>query len=123
MEKSKRPLIKKRRRRPFRKKKQSFRRRRPSIPPGQIDFTNTSLLNQFISQQGKILSRRVTRLTLKQQRLMTIAIKQARILALLPFVSDETKFRKKQKKQFTRKQKKQFRKKQKKEFPRTTSNG
>jgi hypothetical protein len=46
-----------------------------------------SLLYRFISQQGKILSRRVNKLTLKQQRLITTAIKQARILSLLPFVN------------------------------------
>nr|YP_010125892.1 ribosomal protein S18 [Chrysojasminum fruticans]QIV67371.1 ribosomal protein S18 [Chrysojasminum fruticans] len=123
MENPKRPLIIKKKR-PFRKKKRSFRRRLSPIKPGdQIDFTNTSLLNQFISQQGKILSRKVTRLTLKQQRLMTIAIKQARILSLLPFVSDEKQFQKKQKqkKEFQKKQKKEFQKKQKKEFQRTKS--
>nr|YP_009634404.1 ribosomal protein S18 [Jasminum polyanthum]QBS49415.1 ribosomal protein S18 [Jasminum polyanthum] len=106
MEKSKRPLIKKR---PFRKKKRSFRRRRSPIESGdEIDFTNTSLLNRFISQRGKILSRKVTRLTLKQQRLMTIAIKQARILSLLPFVFDDKQVQKKQKKKLQKKQKKKF---------------
>nr|YP_010516262.1 ribosomal protein S18 [Striga asiatica]UXL88422.1 ribosomal protein S18 [Striga asiatica] len=70
----------------FRKKKRSFRRRLPQIKPGdRIDYKNLSLIGRFISQQGKILSRRVNRLTLKQQRLITIAIKQARILSLLPF--------------------------------------
>jgi ribosomal protein S18 len=34
---------------------------------GQIDYRNMSLINQFISEQGKILSRRINRLTLKQQ--------------------------------------------------------
>nr|WPN87121.1 ribosomal protein S18 [Jasminum nudiflorum] len=119
MEKSERPLIQKKR--PFRKKKRSFRRRRSPIESGhQIDFTNTSLLNKFISQQGKILPRKVTRLTLKQQRFMTSAIKQARILSLLPFVFDDKKVKKKQKKKF---QKKEFQKKefQKKEFQRTKS--
>jgi small subunit ribosomal protein S18 len=48
-----------------------------------------SLISRFISEQGKILSRRVNRLTLKQQRLITIAIKQARILSLLPFLNNE----------------------------------
>ncbi|KQK11276.1 hypothetical protein BRADI_2g59143v3, partial [Brachypodium distachyon] len=38
-----------------------------------------------ISSGGKILSRRINRLTLKQQRLITLAIKQARILSFLPF--------------------------------------
>lgn len=71
----------------FLKSKQSFRRSLSPIQSGdRIDYKNMSLLFRFISQQGKILSRRVNRLTLKQQRLITIAIKQARILSLLPFV-------------------------------------
>nr|YP_010282701.1 ribosomal protein S18 [Campsis grandiflora]UEQ12294.1 ribosomal protein S18 [Campsis grandiflora]UKB86477.1 ribosomal protein S18 [Campsis grandiflora]ULC84480.1 ribosomal protein S18 [Campsis grandiflora]WAL04402.1 ribosomal protein S18 [Campsis grandiflora] len=74
--------------RPFLKSKRSFRRRLPPIQSGdRIDYRNMSLLRRFMSQQGKILSRRVNRLTLKQQRLITIAIKQARILALLPFIN------------------------------------
>nr|YP_009456489.1 ribosomal protein S18 [Gymnocarpos przewalskii]AUJ23079.1 ribosomal protein S18 [Gymnocarpos przewalskii]UVW79829.1 ribosomal protein S18 [Gymnocarpos przewalskii]UVW79910.1 ribosomal protein S18 [Gymnocarpos przewalskii]UVW79991.1 ribosomal protein S18 [Gymnocarpos przewalskii] len=80
MDKSKRPLI---------KSKRSFRRRLPPIQPGdRIDYRNMSLISRFISEQGKILSRRVNRLTLKQQRLLTIAIKQARILSLLPFLNN-----------------------------------
>lgn len=51
-----------------------------------------SLISRFISEQGKILSRRVNRLTLKQQRLITIAIKQARILSLLPFLNNDKQF-------------------------------
>nr|YP_009943567.1 ribosomal protein S18 [Heterocentron elegans]QOD41821.1 ribosomal protein S18 [Heterocentron elegans] len=81
MEKSKRP---------FRKSKRSFRRRLPQIQSGdRIDYRNMSLISRFISEQGKILSRRVNRLTLKQQRLITIAIKQARILSLLPFLNND----------------------------------
>ncbi|RHN51258.1 putative ribosomal protein S18 [Medicago truncatula] len=72
----------------FLKSKQSFRRSLSPIQSGdRIDYKNMSLLYQVISHQGKILSRRVNRSTLKQQRLITIAIKQARILSLLPFVS------------------------------------
>nr|YP_011014406.1 ribosomal protein S18 [Jasminum nervosum]WQA10972.1 ribosomal protein S18 [Jasminum nervosum] len=122
MEKSKRPLIKKKKKRPFHKKKRSFRRRRSPIKSGdEIFFINTSLLNRFISQRGKILSRKVTRLTLKQQRLMTSAIKQARILSLLPFVFDDKRVQKKKKKEFQKKKKKEFQKKEKKEFQRTKS--
>nr|YP_009631338.1 ribosomal protein S18 [Horsfieldia pandurifolia]YP_010269929.1 ribosomal protein S18 [Knema tenuinervia]YP_010270012.1 ribosomal protein S18 [Myristica fragrans]YP_010270095.1 ribosomal protein S18 [Myristica yunnanensis]YP_010275667.1 ribosomal protein S18 [Horsfieldia prainii]YP_010846380.1 ribosomal protein S18 [Myristica teysmannii]QEU53004.1 ribosomal protein S18 [Knema furfuracea]QEU53121.1 ribosomal protein S18 [Knema elegans]WCF05181.1 ribosomal protein S18 [Myristica argentea]W len=80
---------------PFRKKKRSFRRRLPPIGSGdRIDYRNMSLISQFISEQGKILSRRVNRLTLKQQRLITIAIKQARILSSLPFLNNEKQFEK-----------------------------
>nr|AWI71903.1 ribosomal protein S18 [Beaumontia murtonii] len=82
--------------RPFLKYKRSFRRRLPPIRPGdRIDYRNMSLLSRFISEQGKILSRRVNRLTLKQQRLITIAIKQARILSLLPFLNNEKQFERK----------------------------
>nr|YP_009002277.1 ribosomal protein S18 [Pinguicula ehlersiae]CDL78833.1 ribosomal protein S18 [Pinguicula ehlersiae] len=86
MEKSKRPFL---------KSKRSFRRRLPPIESGdRIDYRNMSLISRFISEQGKILSRRVNRLTLKQQRLITIAIKQARILSLLPFLNNEKQFEK-----------------------------
>ncbi|KZV23910.1 hypothetical protein F511_22485 [Dorcoceras hygrometricum] len=79
--------------RPFLKSKRSFRRRLPPMESGdQIDYRNMSLISRFISEQGKILSRRVNRLTLKQQRLITIAIKQARILSLLPFLNNEKQF-------------------------------
>nr|YP_010487059.1 ribosomal protein S18 [Astilbe rivularis]UWI70842.1 ribosomal protein S18 [Astilbe rivularis] len=79
--------------RPFLKSKRSYRRRLPPIQAGdRIDYRNMSLISRFISEQGKILSRRVNRLTLKQQRLITIAIKQARILSLLPFLNNEKQF-------------------------------
>nr|YP_009673858.1 ribosomal protein S18 [Cuscuta bonafortunae]QDF46564.1 ribosomal protein S18 [Cuscuta bonafortunae] len=75
----------------FRKSKKSFRKPLPPIQSGdQIDYQNIDLIRQFISQQGKILSKRVNRLTLKQQRLITLAIKQARILAFLPFTNTES---------------------------------
>nr|UWV18844.1 ribosomal protein S18 [Hebestigma cubense var. cubense] len=76
----------------FLKSKRSFRKRLPPIQSGdRIDYKNMSLISGFISEQGKILSRRVNRLTLKQQRLITIAIKQARILSSLPFLNNEKK--------------------------------
>nr|YP_009667469.1 ribosomal protein S18 [Cuscuta strobilacea]QCW07819.1 ribosomal protein S18 [Cuscuta strobilacea] len=70
------------------------RKSKQSLPPiqsgDQIDYHNIDLIRRFISQQGKILSRRVNRLTLKQQRLLTHAVKQARILAFLPFANTES---------------------------------
>lgn len=79
----------------FFKSKRSFRRRLPPIQSGnRINYRNMSLISRFISEQGKILSRRVNRLTLKQQRLITLAIKQARILSLLPFLNNEKQFEK-----------------------------
>lgn len=55
----------------------------------KIDYKNIPFLQEFISAQGKILSRSVTKLSSKQQRIMTRSIKYARILALLPFVSND----------------------------------
>lgn len=79
----------------FFKSKRSFRKRLPPIQSGdKIDYKNMGLISRFISEQGKILSRRVNRLTLKQQRLITIAIKQARILSSLPFLNNEKQFEK-----------------------------
>nr|YP_009556439.1 ribosomal protein S18 [Weigela japonica]QBC70896.1 ribosomal protein S18 [Weigela japonica] len=96
MDKSKRPFLKSKR--PFLKSKRSFRRRLPPIQPGdRIEYRNMSLISRFISEQGKILSRRVNRLTLKQQRLITIAIKQARILSSLPFLNNAKLFKNKDK--------------------------
>lgn len=54
-----------------------------------IDYKNIDLLRKYITEQGKILPRRVTRLDAKQQRLVTRAIKQARVLGSLPFVTKE----------------------------------
>nr|ANQ38720.1 ribosomal protein S18 [Cynomorium coccineum] len=52
-----------------------------------INYKNTNFISRFISEQGKILSRKFNKLTLKQQRLINVSIKQARILSLLPFIN------------------------------------
>jgi small subunit ribosomal protein S18 len=49
-----------------------------------IDYKDTATLRQFISERGKIRSRRVTGLTVQQQRQVATAIKNAREMALLP---------------------------------------
>lgn len=54
-----------------------------------IDYKNTELLERFISERGKILPRRVTGTSAKNQRKVTTAIKRARIMALLPFVTED----------------------------------
>jgi len=53
-----------------------------------IDFKNAELLKKFISERGKILSRRVTGTSAKYQRELVKAIKNARHMALLPFVKE-----------------------------------
>jgi small subunit ribosomal protein S18 len=52
-----------------------------------IDYKDTDLLRKFISDRGKIRSRRVTRVSAQQQRLLARAIKNAREMALLPYAS------------------------------------
>nr|YP_009314118.1 Ribosomal protein S18 [Izziella formosana]SCW22372.1 Ribosomal protein S18 [Izziella formosana] len=54
-----------------------------------LDYKDIDLLRKFITDQGKILPRRSTGLTSKQQKKLTKAIKQARILALLPFLNKD----------------------------------
>jgi len=49
-----------------------------------VDYKDTALLRTFISERGKIRSRRVTGLTVQQQRQVATAIKNAREMALLP---------------------------------------
>ena len=67
-----------------------FHRRLSPIKPGEkIDYKNVELLRKFMTERGKVLPRRVTGLTAKQQRDLTAAIKRARILSLLPFVNLE----------------------------------
>ena len=52
-----------------------------------VDHKNLRLLRQFISSQGKILPRRLTRLTAKKQRYLANAIKTARVIGFLPFIN------------------------------------
>ncbi len=53
-----------------------------------IDYKDTDLLRKFISERGKILPRRVTGTSAKYQRMLTIAIKRARTIALLPYTTE-----------------------------------
>lgn len=53
-----------------------------------IDYKDTELLKKFISPNGKIIPRRVTGTSAKYQRMLAVAIKRARQMALLPYVVD-----------------------------------
>ncbi len=52
-----------------------------------IDYKDYKTLENFITERGKIIPRRITGTCAKHQRRLTTAIKQARIMALLPFTS------------------------------------
>ena len=53
-----------------------------------IDYKDVNRLKKFVSERGKILPRRITGTCAKHQRALTVAIKRARHLALMPYVSD-----------------------------------
>ena len=53
-----------------------------------IDYKDPNFLLKFINEQGKILPRRLTGTSLKYQRKVSVAIKRARHLAILPYVGD-----------------------------------
>ena len=53
----------------------------------KIDYKDIDLLKLFVTEQGKILPRRATGVTVQQQRKLAKAIKRARILSLFPFVA------------------------------------
>ena len=69
--------------------KNFFRRRKscpfssPSSP--KIDYKDVKLLQRYISERGKIIPSRITAVSSSKQRELSIAIKRARVLALLPF--------------------------------------
>lgn len=69
-------------RRPVRKK--NLLRRENVV---HVDWKDTALLRKFLSDRGKIRSRRVTGLTAQEQREVATAIKNAREMALLPYPS------------------------------------
>ncbi|MFO7753434.1 MAG: 30S ribosomal protein S18 [Desulfobacteraceae bacterium] len=52
----------------------------------EIDYKNYKTLKQFITERGKIIPRRITGTCSKHQRQLATSIKQARQIALLPFV-------------------------------------
>jgi len=56
-----------------------------------IDYKDEQFLMQFINEQGKLLPRRITGNSLKYQRKVASAVKRARHLAMLPYVTDNLK--------------------------------
>ena len=57
----------------------------------EIDYKDIARLRRFVSERGKIEPRRKTSLSAKRQRALSVAIKRARHLALLPFVSGSSR--------------------------------
>ncbi len=53
-----------------------------------IDYKDPDFLLKFVNEQGKLLPRRITGTSLKYQRKVSVAVKRARHLALMPYVAD-----------------------------------
>jgi len=73
-------------------RKQYFRRRKVCKFCDEkidvIDYKDVKLVGQFVSERGKILPRRLTGTCSPHQRLLTLAIKRARNIAMLPFAAE-----------------------------------
>jgi small subunit ribosomal protein S18 len=67
--------------------RQARKKVNPLIGVTSIDYKDTNLLRKFVSDRGKIRSRRVTGVTVQQQRQLARAVKNAREMALLPYSS------------------------------------
>ena len=63
-------------------------RRQKERVPDYIDWKDTDYLRKFVPERGKIMPRRISGVSAKDQRRIAKAIKRARSMALLPFVGD-----------------------------------
>lgn len=64
------------------------RRRQSQFVPDYIDWKDVDFLKRFIPERGKILPRRISQVSARDQRRVAKAIKRARSMALIPFVTD-----------------------------------
>jgi len=55
---------------------------------GEIDYKDVNKLKRYVSERGKILPRRITGNCAKHQRALTVAVKRARHIALMPYTMD-----------------------------------
>ena len=75
-------------RRPGRRGERIRPRKYTKINSESIDYKDLNLIRRFISDRGKVRSRRVTGLSRKHQRELALAVKRARELAMLPYVGE-----------------------------------
>lgn len=77
---------------PMRKKGGMRRRKKVCVFCGkennEIDYKDVNKLKRYVSERGKILPRRITGNCAKHQRALTVAIKRARHVALMPYVAE-----------------------------------
>jgi small subunit ribosomal protein S18 len=74
------------------KRRKSFRRQKVCKfcvdKVGQVDYKDVRRLRSFVTERGRILPRRISGTCAPHQRQLTVAVKRARNIALLPFVAD-----------------------------------
>ena len=76
---------------PMRKKGGMRKRKKVCVFCGKdnvIDYKDTNKLKRYVSERGKILPRRITGTCAKHQRALTVAVKRARHVALMPYTCD-----------------------------------
>lgn len=64
------------------------RRRQGQFVPDYVDWKDVDFLRRFVPERAKIMPRRISGVSAKDQRRISQAIKRARSMALLPFVTD-----------------------------------
>ena len=57
----------------------------------KIDYKNSAILNNFVTERGKIMPRRITGNCASHQRELAVAIKRARMIAIMPFITADGK--------------------------------
>ena len=75
----------------FKRRNPGRRRKKVCVFCGKdnvIDYKDTAKLKKYVSERGKILPRRITGTCAKHQRALTVAIKRARHVALMPYVAE-----------------------------------
>ena len=70
------------------KRRGPARRRKKVCENNEIDYKDVAKLKKYVSERGKILPRRITGNCAKHQRALTVAIKRARHISLMPYVQD-----------------------------------
>ena len=70
------------------KKASGFQQDKINVLGHEIDYKDVKFLQRFVSERGKIIPSRINGQPVKRQREISKAIKRARILALMPFVSE-----------------------------------
>ena len=77
---------------PMRRRSMGRRRKKVCVFCGkennEINYKDTNKLKRYVSERGKILPRRITGNCAKHQRALTVAIKRARHISLMPYVMD-----------------------------------